>query len=149
MPLLAEIRAVRARLGTEDVGDWRALRCPLSPCLASVFLALEEETAGNPGNALSVSDILIEMERLSTALPELDRLRAAPLLDMWSVRRMDDGCLHLFGQIIAHPRLPAGTEIFTAPYLRLDRTGGWAQTRHQFYRLGRQDRYSLGNPIID
>jgi hypothetical protein len=145
MPLLAEIRAVRARLGTEDVGDWRALRCPLSPCLASVFLALDEETAGNS----RVSDILIELERLCTALPELDRLRAAPLLDMWSVRRMDDGCLHLFGQIIGHPRLPAGTEIFTAPYLRLDRTGGWARTRFQLYRLGRFGRGSLPAPNKD
>lgn len=141
MPLLAEIRAVRAQLGTEDVGDWRTLRCPLSPCLASVFLAIEKETVGNPGNAPSVSDILMEMEQLSTVLPELDRLRAAPLLDMWCVRRMDDGCLHLFGQIIGHPRLPARTEIFTSPYLRLDRTGGWARTRLQLYRLG---RYRLG-----
>lgn len=149
MPLLAEIRALRSRLGTDDAGDWRTLRCPLSPCLASVFLALEEETAGNPGNAPSVSDILIEMERLSTALPELDRLRAAPLLDMWYVRWMDDGCLNLFGQIIGHPRLPTGTEIFTAPYLRLDRTGGWAWTRLQLYRLGRYGRGLLPAPNKD
>jgi len=149
MPLLPEIRAVRARLGTEDVGDWRTLRCPLSPCLASVFLALDEETSGNPGSAPTVSDMLVDLERLSTALPDPDRLRAAPLLDMWSLRRMDDGCLHLFGQIIGHPRLPTGTEIFTAPYLRLYRTGGWARTRLQLYRLGRYGRGLLPAPNKD
>ena len=58
MPLLAEIRALRSRLGTDDAGDWRTLRCPLSPCLASVFLALDEETAGNPGNASTLHDSL-------------------------------------------------------------------------------------------
>lgn len=122
---------------------------PLSPCLTSVFLTLDEETAGRPGSAPSVSDILDNLGRLSTAPPDLDSIRAAPLLDMWSVRRMDDGCLHMSGQTIGHPQLPDGTEIFKAPYLRLDRTGGWARTRHQLYRLGHCQRGSLPAPIMD
>lgn len=105
MPLLAEIRTIRARLGTEDVGYWRTLRCPLSPCLTSVLLALDAETALKPGDAHSIFDSLDNLERLSTAPADTERLRAAPLLDMLSVRQMDDGCLHLFGQIIGHPRL--------------------------------------------
>lgn len=149
MPLLAEIRAIRDRLGMEDVGDWRTLRCPLSPCLTSMFLALDEETALKPGDGHSIFDSLDNLERLSTAPADTERLRAAPWLDMWSVRRMDDGCLHLFGQIIGHPRLPAGTEIFTAPYLRLDRTGGWARTRLQLYRLGRYGRGFVPAPNKD
>lgn len=56
MPLLAEIRAIRARIGVDDLVEWRALRCPLSPCLTSMFLALDEETADKPVNVPSVVD---------------------------------------------------------------------------------------------
>ena len=149
MPLLAEIRAIRARLVADDLVDWRALRCPLSPCLTSMFLALDEETALKPGDGHSIFDSLDNLERLSTAPADTERLRAAPWLDMWSVRQMDDGCLHLFGQIIGHPRLPNGTAIFSSPYLRLDRSGGWARTWHQFYRIRRWDRSSLGDLTMD
>lgn len=140
MPLLAEIRAIRARLGADDPSEWRTLQCPLSPCLTSLFLAQDADIKRGQCDALSGFHMLDHLEHLSTAPPDPDRLRAAPLLDMWFVRRMDDGCLHLIGDVSGHADLADGTGIFTAPYLRLDRAGGWARTWHVYYRLGRHNR---------
>ena len=139
-PLLAEIRALRAQFGSDDPDDWRIWRYPLSPCLTSMVVVHEEETVMVPDDALSVFDLLIQLEHLSTAPPDPDRLRAAPFLDMWSVRRMDDGCLHLIGEVSGHANLADGVGIFTEPYLRLDQARGWARTCNAYYRLGRHDR---------
>lgn len=148
-PLLAEVRAIRARLEADDPGKWRTWQCPLSPCLTSVLLAHDEDIKRGKCDALTAFNILDHLEQLSTAPPDPDRLRAAPLLDIWSVRRMDDGCLHLIGEISGHAKFSDGTDIFSAPYLRLDRVGGWARSRHQLYRLRRHDRGSSGLPIMD
>ena len=52
MPLLAEIRAVRARLGTYDAGDWRALRCPPQPLL-HLNVSSYEYVSDGPSGALA------------------------------------------------------------------------------------------------
>lgn len=148
-PLLAEVRAIRARLGADDLGEWRTWQCPLSPCLTSILLAHDEDIKRGKCDALTAFHMLDHLEHLSTAPPDPNRLREAPLLDMWSVRRMDDGCLHLIGEVSEHAKLADRTGIFSAPYLRLDRVGGWARSRHQLYRLRSQDRGSSDLLIMD
>lgn len=140
MPLLTEIQALRARLGPKDPADWRDWRCPPSPCLTSILLAQEKEIIGGLSDQLSILDLLDQLAQLSTAPPDPGRVRTAPLLDRWSVRRMDDSCLHLIGDVTGHATITDGTGIFTAPYLRLDRGGEWARTRYGYFRLGLQDR---------
>ena len=144
MPLLAEIRRIRAQLGADDGGEWRTLKYPLSPCLTSVLLAHDEGTAGERDDALSVFRTFDHLERLFSAAADPDRLRTAPVLDKWTVRRMDDGCPHLLGEVLGHTQLADGTAIFTSPYMRLDWSGGWARTTRHYYRLGRYDRGYTG-----
>jgi len=148
MPLLAEIQEIRARLGADDPVEWRALRCALSPCLTSVLLAHDEGTARERDDALSVFRTFDHLERLCTAPADPDQLRTAPVLDKWTVRRMDDGCPHLLGEVLGHTQLADGTAIFTSPYMRLDRSGGWVRTTHHYYRLGRYDRGYTGGSFM-
>lgn len=142
MPLLAENRAIRGQLWADAPSEWRIWRCPPSPCLTSVLLEPDEETVGKSSGAPSIFDILDHLEHLWTAPLDPDRLRPAPLLDIWFVRRMDDACIPLFGEVFDYAEITT----FTVPYLRLDWTGGWARAMGQYYRIDCCACYIAGEP---
>ena len=76
MPLLAEIRAIRARFGADDLNERRTLRCPLSLGLTSLLLAHDQRTV-RTGDEHSRLDPHARLVHLVNVPPDSDGLRAA------------------------------------------------------------------------
>lgn len=147
-PLLDELITVRTLLG-EDPGECGSVKLTLSTCLRLLFAGYAQDQADQGRGVARLIDLISHLERLSTAQPSAEELRAAPLLDEWSAGIGGDGCARLFGRVTGHPRLREGARIYTSPYLQVDPEAGWARTWSRFYRLGQHDRRFLAELIMD
>lgn len=70
--------------------------------------------------------------------PTPGELAAAPLLERWSLARVDgDVGLALVGSVTGHPRLGDRPGIVTSELVAMDPDHNWVRTRSRIYRLGR------------
>ncbi|MCR6672728.1 DUF6634 family protein [Devosia ginsengisoli] len=74
---------------------------------------------------------------MNGVVPDEELLRAAPILENWSVRPAPFPVL--VGNVSGHPKLMDG-EIVTSQLFLIEDRQNWARTFSRYYRLGEQAR---------
>lgn len=86
--------------------------------------SLEDELAALSGDIRSLRII---------GRPHAADMRAAPLLDCWTLGELTTPCL--IGAVVGHPLLGDRPRIHTSQLIAVDPDVGWARTWSRFYRL--------------
>ena len=66
--------------------------------------------------------------------PSATDLKAAPLLDQWSLGLIPASCI--VGTVVRHPVLGNRSQVHTSQMVLIDSENGWARTWSRYYRLG-------------